>query len=304
MQVQKISHYSYNYTYTYKSSFRGVPIGAKLQPEASKGLKEIKHIFAGTFGTYIEGSEPLQDFACAFKPEHTAAVFKRGLSTNIGGVANCLLKTKWDNPVSTSGVFDCSVMYLANEKTHTHFLYHMYKDSYYDKITGLIKEFMPEGFTHASIIPGDKKHVETHKKYLYEVFKAIKDSNPDAEISAYHFSSKLPEVVGYKGKVYEIPRNNLEFDGQNSFKIQDIHYYESDLYLIDIYNSESCLKELSEIFADKRIDAEVQNAIQTYIKNKIDSLPPRTALEEFWTELKDEIRLMAENAKLIKNSLS
>ena len=301
MQIQSIkSHFIC--TPRKNPSFEGATTVAKISASATKGLTEIKHIYAGTYGTFCEGSKPLSDFFCRLSPEVKDALIKRGLSTNIDCVANCFLKSKWDNPISTSGVFDCSVMYLANKNTKTHFLYHMYKDVDYAKIQKTIKQFMPEGFTNAAIVPGDKKHIAEHKKYLYDVFKAIKDINPEAEINAYHFSTKNPEVVGYKGEMYEIPNQSWQSYGQNSFKIQDISYYDK-LYLADVYNHTNSLEEVSKLIAKENIDEEAQKAIQKYIQDKIHSLTPTSKLSKFITRILDNIRLLMEYLRLMKNSL-
>ena len=162
MQVQSIqNHFLYNYSSS--TAFKGSVAITKASAAAAKGLTELKHIYAGTYGTYLEGSRALTDFFSCMAPNIRENIVKRGLSTNIDSVANCFLKSKWDNPISTSGVFDCSVLYLANEKTQTHFLYHMFKDVDYAKIQKIIKQFMPEGFTQAAIVPGDKKYIAEHK---------------------------------------------------------------------------------------------------------------------------------------------
>ena len=301
MQVQSIqNHFLYNYSSS--TAFKGSVAITKASAAAAKGLTELKHIYAGTYGTYLEGSRALTDFFSCMAPNIRENIVKRGLSTNIDSVANCFLKSKWDNPISTSGVFDCSVLYLANEKTQTHFLYHMFKDVDYAKIQKIIKQFMPEGFTQAAIVPGDKKNIAEHKKYLYEVFKAVKNANPEAKIDAYHFSTKNPEIVGYKGIMYEIPKENWQNYGQNSFKIQDINYYDK-LYLADIYNSASALEEVSKLIAEENIDEEAQKTIQKYIQDKIASLTPKSKISRFITKIKDNIHLLMEHLRLMKNSL-
>ena len=252
-------------------------------------IKEMENIRAGIYGTCCDGSMPLKRFFNKFGRNKRNELIDNGFSTNINAVANSLLKSHWENPISTSGVMDCSVMYLANSDSETHFLYHMYKDINSEKTTKLINDFMPEGFTHAVIIPGDKRYVEAHKEYLPQVFNAIKTSNPNAEVNVCHFSTPCPEVVGYMGQVYEIPRRNLSKPCQNTFEIDDVQYYDL-LYLIDVYNRESSLKELSNLISERILDPALDNTVQERIENKIKSLKPKSKFSDFLTSTKNFIK--------------
>ena len=67
-------------------------------------------------------------------------LYKRGLSTNTEGWSDCFLKSGADNPLSTSSVYDCSVMYLFNKDTNTHFLYHSYYKKNQDEFDRRIQQ--------------------------------------------------------------------------------------------------------------------------------------------------------------------
>ena len=222
MQVKSINNQYLCKAYSEQPSFKGKNAAKIVNSSGIRHFPEVKKWYAGLYGTCCDGSVPLTDFFKNIKPELRQRLIERGLSTNIEGYGNCYLKSNWNNPISTSGIFDCSVMYLANANSESHFLYHMDKMTYYSDIIKVIKDFMPEGFTHAGIVPGDKARIADHKKYLHEVFNAIKDSNPDAVINLYHESSKLPEIVGYKGQLYEIPKMDYSKNFQNSFSIKDL----------------------------------------------------------------------------------
>ena len=151
-------------------------------------------------------------------------IIKKGLSTSELRVPNLYLKTDINRPISTSGVYDCSVLYLANEKTKTHSLYHMYIDAD-KKIQRIIRTLMPEGYTKAAIIPGSNTWSHIHQQYLPEVFKAVKENGNNPSVYVYHYSSEVPEIVGYEGNVYEIMRRNYKDKGQATFRVEN-HFFE------------------------------------------------------------------------------
>ena len=68
--------------------------------------------------------------------------------------------------------------------------------------------------------------VHETSKTLTQMLKALKTNTQNAEVNIYHYNSELPEIVGYKGNVFEIPnaRTALGFNdkGQASFKICDL----------------------------------------------------------------------------------
>ena len=138
------------------------------------GVSKIRNVHAGEFGTVCKGSKPLENFERSVAPSELAKLYKKGLSTNTGGWANCFLKSKANRPLSTSSVYDCSVMYLFNEKSNTHFLYHSYFDTTENTFDYLIKTFMPEGFTKANLVTGYAKWYPKHGETLTQMLKALK----------------------------------------------------------------------------------------------------------------------------------
>ncbi|MCM1266158.1 MAG: hypothetical protein NC200_08165 [Candidatus Gastranaerophilales bacterium] len=196
----------------------------------SKGVQSINNVRQGFYGSVCDGSVPLKNFFYDFlSKDERLNVLARGLSTNKQGIANSYLKGSADKPFSTSCVFDCSVMYLFNKNTNTHLLYHAAPSTSLDEYDAVIKELMPEGFTHACISPGDSRYSFIHRYSLKTMFSSIKDSNRDAVVNVYHQSSRYPEIVGYKGKLFELPNINFidqSFGryGQASFNIQE-HYF-------------------------------------------------------------------------------
>lgn len=191
-----------------------------------KGLQSLNNIKRGEYGTICKGSKPLPNFYDEFSEKELKQACKRGISTNTESFANCFLKSSAQKPLSTSSVHDCSVMYLFNEKTNTHFMFHSYYKNTEDYFENLIKTFMKEGFSKAYILPGDNAWTERHPQTMHAMFNAIKKLNQTAKLEVYHNSSKLPEIVGYKGKVFEIPNRivmlGFEDGGQASFKICDL----------------------------------------------------------------------------------
>lgn len=164
----------------------------------NQGIKNIKNIRAGEYSTICDGSTPMRKFFHILKKLTPYAIKKRGISTNTYGYAPSFLKTSADNPISTSFVHDCSVMYLYNKKTNTHTLYHSLWDIPKKNFKFIIKNFMPEGVTHAAIAPGNCTWVEKHRFTLPDMFNAIKESDPNTIINVYHSKTLYPEIVGYK----------------------------------------------------------------------------------------------------------
>ena len=232
---------SANYTYPSYNANRlknnSTPsFGISFKPELLKdlfvkntplhGVSKIKNVHAGEFGTVCKGSKPLKNFEESIGSTELKKLYKKGLSTNTEGWANCFLKSSAENPLSTSSVYDCSVMYLFNEKSKTHFLYHSFFDTTKTAFDYLIKTFMPEGFTKANLVTGYAKWYPKHGETLTQMIKALKINTKNADVNIYHYNSELPEIVGYKGNVFEIPNARTELGlsdkGQASFKICDL----------------------------------------------------------------------------------
>lgn len=234
------------------------------------GLTSIAEIAAGEFGTVCKGSLPLGNFFREMDIRKFLIIMYRGLSTNDTGGAYSFLKSSADNPISTSFVQDCSVMYLYNKADNTHFMYHIHRDVKRKELDFLIKHFMPNGYTNAAIVPGNVHFKSTHERYLSDVFEAIRTNNPNAKINIYHFSSKSPEIVGYKGMVYEIPNKAISEQIKNgtnpyfirdlpqvSFKIQDIRV-SPDLYKLSCCNDLESVNEMKQKIKKSKYDSEIK----------------------------------------------
>lgn len=239
------------------------------------GLKDIKNIRTGEFGTICDGSMPLRNFNDYVKQKKLSNIFKTGISTNRNGYAHSFLKTSADNPISTSFVHDCSVMYLYNRNTNTHMLYHSLWNASKKHFEFIIKNFMPEGVTNAGITPGHRMWIYRHEYTLPAMFNAIKEVSPDTVVKVYHNNSPFPEIVGHKGSLFEIPNRDFlsqmkktdsprDF-GQASFQISDIGEYNT----LDKIDNENItledLKRLKTEFNQKDYDIEVKKVLNSLI---------------------------------------
>ncbi len=244
-------------------------IFVKQSYSPAKGITKIKNLHSGEFGTECKNSIPLENFEEQFGIKELKTLYKKGLSTNTEGWADCFLKSSADNPLSTSSVYDCSVMYLFNKDTNTHFLYHSYFNMDEKHFDSLIKNFMPEGFTKAEILPGEGKWYMRHWETLPEMLHALKANNKKAVINVRHYSSILPEIVGYKGNLFEIvnQRTAMGFSdkGQASFKICDLRV---NSIMGDIeYNSctEKRIAILRKMYAQQGLDKEILKVLSRLI---------------------------------------
>lgn len=285
MKISNITYnkiFSYNRFESYSPVFTGrfglLSLKDIFIRNEDKGLDSITDIKAGKFGTECKGSKPLLSFLSQFptKSEFNT-VKKTGLSTNKNGFAYSFLKTKSSNPVSTSNVHDCSVVYLYNKNTQTHFLYHYHPETSDEEFEYMIKHFMKEGYTHASIVPGESYWHNTHAYYLPSLFKIIKKNNPNSKVNVYHYMSEMPEIVGYKGKMFQIPLCDKDFDGQASFKIMDIHNGNT---LIKIHYADNIaeLNDLKKYFYSLKFNKEIRNVLVELIDKKEKEI---TKLENF-----------------------
>ena len=233
----------------YKNQF------AQMQKKSINQIVDITPIqFAGTS---CKGSIPLQNFWHFFKlknPKLKSNYF--GLSTNKDGYADSFLKEKSNVPLSTSFVHNCSAMYLYNDKTKTHALYHAAPDCSAEYLNSMIQRLMPEGISKAAIIPGDFFFYNEHSHNMNNMLKLIKQNSPNAKVNVYHDSTRFPEVVGYRGDVYEIPNKivmkemkinplSAHDEGQASFKILDLQGANT---LNEIYSKDLNTKRILERF--------------------------------------------------------
>ena len=242
--------------------------------ESSKGLTQIRNVRSGDYGAICDGSKPLRPFYEVLRDVRTREMQLKGFSTNTDGWAPSFLKSKADTPLSTSKVHDCSVAYFYNEGNQTHFLFHVYPKMNESTIRRYIRTFMPEGFQKAILVPGDNAHTKVHKSCLPKIFGAIREMNPETSIEVYHNRSRLPEIVGYNGSVYEI-RNTEHLVhwnfGQASFRISDIRDTNTLDEIIKARDISS-LQKLRETFNLKGYDPEVKKVLFKFIDEKINKL--------------------------------
>lgn len=247
----------------------------------TKGLTSITEIKAGEFGTICKGSIPLSNFFRETDKRKIPNLMRRGLSTNNTGGAYSFLKSSADNPISTSFVQDCSVMYLYNKADNTHFIYHIYREVKRKELDFLIKHFMPNGYSNAAIVPGSKYFKYEHERYLSDIFEAIRTNNPNAKINVYHFSSRSPEIVGYKGMVYEIPNKAISEQIKNgadpyfmrdlpqaTFKIQDIRV-SPDLYDLSCCNDSKSVNEMKQKIKKSKYDREIKQVFYNILDARL-----------------------------------
>lgn len=281
-------------------------VSSSIKNTLPEGIKSIKNVQQGFFSSICDGSIPLENLFNKFiSGDEQISIISRGLSTNTRGISHSFLKSSADNPLSTSNVHDCSVLYLFNKETNTHFLYHAgpQTDSY--ALSYMMRTFMPEGFSHASIVPGDNAWTLTHRITLGRMFGAVKENNPNATVNVYHQSSFYPEIAGLKGKMYEIPNCNINQKsmgkiGQASFKIQDLQGENTlDIILQEGITSDK-LAEIKESFEAQDIDIEIKKVLNSIIDrrtneikeiescqslaevdNLINKYPPRYVLSHF-----------------------
>jgi len=218
------------------------------------------------FGTQYKGSKPLKKFFDCISQKERNEIMCTGQSTNDDGFAFSFLKTSDKNPVSTSEVRDCSVMYLHNHMTGTHFLYHIYRTNGENEVKFLLKNCMSENFTSAALVPGVGEWKSRIACYLPNIFKTLKEHNPNAPIRVFHNSSKLPEIVGYKGQVFEIKNKNGDM-GQATFPIYDLRTYQL-FYEIGKCNSLKELAIVEEKFNKSNYDIEVKRILDHLIEER------------------------------------
>ena len=238
-----------------------------------KGIDKIKNLHPGKFGTECNHSVPLQNFEEQFGIKELKNLYRKGLSTNTEAWADAFLKSSADKPLSTSSVYDCSVMYVFNKETNTHFLYHSAFQSAKNRFDFLLKTFMPEGFTKAEILPGINKWFKRHKETLPEMLKSLRECSPDAYISVRHYSTKMPEIVGYNGNLYEIPNRRIQMGfydrGQASFDICDL---KAMTLVEEIKKNAQNLKKIPvmrQLYAQNGYDLEILKIINRIIQEQL-----------------------------------
>lgn len=242
--------------------------------ESAKGLLRIRNVRSGDYGAICDGSKPLKSFTEAYNEFAQKSLIKRGYSTNTDGFAPAFLKSKAIEPLSTSKVHDCSVAYFYNGQENTHFLFHIYPDLDSATMKNMIKTFMPEGFQNAIIVPGDNAHTKVHQRSLPKIFEIIREINPETKLEVFHNASRLPEIVGFNGSVYEIRNTQHTLGwhfGQASFHISDIRDTNS-LDRINGAKDSYSLEAIRRAFNLEDFDPEIKKVLNNLIDEKIKNL--------------------------------
>jgi len=143
---------------------------------------------------------------------------------------------------------------------------------------------MPEGYNHAAIVPGNKHFYYVHENYLPKVYDAISDNSPKVKIKAYHFFTQSPEIVGHKGKMYEIPNRKIaeqirsgvdpyyiEDSPQATFKIQDMKIH-SELYRLSCCDNYESVNLMKEKIKSKAIDNEIKKIFERILNNRLNNI--------------------------------
>lgn len=180
---------------------------ATIQP-AKKGIESITGICGGFGGTKCNESTTLKSFWARFSHHEQEILRKQGVSTNVQREPRSFIKTTADRPVSTSGVCDCSALYLYNANTKTHAIYHAAPDVSKKELDTTIRDLMSEGVTHGVIVPGRAIFFEEHGRNMHNMLDVLKKYNPEVKVNVKHSEGCLPEIVGYRGDVFEIKMSN------------------------------------------------------------------------------------------------
>ena len=220
---------------------------------AEKGIESITGIRGGFAGTMCNESTPLKNFWTRFSLHEQKVLRRQGISTNVLREPRSFVKTSAEKPISTSGVCDCSALYLYNDKTKTHSMYHAAPDVSKKELDTTIRDLMSEGVTHGVIIPGRAEFHEEHVRNMKNMFDLLKKYNPNVKVNVKHTSEYVTEIVGYRGDVFENTftqacRGNINLEvGEGAFatfKVVDMQGYNTfDKILFDANN----LKQAKEL---------------------------------------------------------
>lgn len=240
---------------------------AAIQP-AKKGIDFITDVRPdelGLGGTRCNESTPLKTFWKRFSLREQEVLKRQGISTNILREPRSFVKTSAETPISTSGVCDCSALYLYNAKTKTHMMYHAAPDVSKKELDMTIRDMMSEGVTHCVIIPGRSLFCDVHVYNMNNMLELLKKYNPDVKVNVKHSSDWVTEIVGYRGDVFEntftqARRGNINFEfgeaALASFKIVDMQGYNTfDKILFDA-NDLKQAKELKLWFVKQNFPKE------------------------------------------------
>ncbi len=241
-----------------------------------KSLNKIKNVRPQCLaGTKCDGSIPLRYFWDFFYKDKS--VKNCGYSTNTEGFGDSFLIAEADKPISTSAVYDCSVMYLFNKNTRMHALYHAMPNCNPKRLQFIIKTLMPEGVTMGAIIPGDSLFYKEQERNMKNMLKLL--SSAGAIVNVFHSRLRYPEIAGVNGEVYEIPNikvqkqiNNgiLEVDdfGQATFKIVDLQGCNTFENIKYNGKTEEDLNKLEKCFLKAKYPKEILKILFNEIKEK------------------------------------
>lgn len=251
---------------------------------ACKGISHISGVKSSKLGgTTCNGAITMKKFWALFEPSSYQEIRNKGLSTNKDGIPHSFLKAKADVPISTSFVHDCSVMYLYNEAKKTHCIYHAAYDCKPRTLDFIIETLMPEGFSHGSITPGDRYWYNRHIDNMKNMFSAMKRHNRDAIINVYSEVSKYPEIVGYKGRTYEILnadfqqqvknfQDYVKDNGQASFKIVDLQGYNTFDKISYHCNSVEDYIKLKKYFKRQAYNEEINSVLDMFLDKRLENI--------------------------------
>ena len=221
----------YNYQFQYSTpAFTALRLPNKMADTFIKeavlpcenGLKSIQNIYSSVTETICDGAIPMKRFWSLFDFQNAKCLKSRGLSTNKAGIKDTFLKAKSNIPVSTSNIGEGAVMYLYDDTSKTHALYHANTDCIKEHLDFMVKTLMPEGFTHGIIVPGYSSAENSQEKIMNRMFAVMKKNNINSIVNVFVSKEQYPEIVGYNGRVFTIPNGNI------TRSINDICYFYTD----------------------------------------------------------------------------
>lgn len=127
-----------------------------------------------------------------------------GKSTEFGGIGGRIVRGALNEPLSSSGVHDCALLNLVDEKTQKQVLLHVFPTT----SEATLKKFMQEdfsSFTGVNILPGDNFNTA---KTVKKILSAIKSVNEDTPVKFYHLNSENAEIVAHQGALTSILHQN------------------------------------------------------------------------------------------------
>ena len=256
---------------------------AAIKP-AKKGIDFITDVRPdelGLGGTRCNESTQLKTFWKRFSLHEQEVLKRQGISTNVLREPRSFVKTSSEKPISTSGLCDCSALYLYNANTKTHAIYHAAPDVSKKELDTTIRDLMSEGVTHGVIIPGRSLFCDVHVYNMNNMLELLKKYNPDMKVNVKHSSDWVTEIVGYRGDVFEntfaqARSGNINFEfgeaSLASFKVVDMQGYNTfDKILFDANNLKEA-KELKQWFKKQNFPKESLDVFLQKLDERVKSL--------------------------------